>query len=120
MKNYDPKLREAMDEIVEVLKKHDVGGFIALGSRHHAEFKMAIDHMSWSNVRFMKDGERVHIKLHSKSDHANTEATVGLVASTRDLCALGFQQTEAIMKQIEQHVKVEHVVFGKGINNDDR
>ena len=121
MKSYDPKLREAMTEIEEVLKKHDIGGFIALASPSHTEFKVAIDVPTWSVVRYIKDGEAVHIKLYTKSRHADTEATVHMIASIRDLCVLAFGQTEQIMNKIEEQVKVVHVPFGgKGITNDDR
>lgn len=107
--SYDPKLREAMAEIKEVLKKHDCGGFIALNSRSHAEFSVAMDIPSWSVIRYMNDNEgAAHMKLYTKSRHADTEATVGMIASTRDLCALGFEQTDLLMKQIEAHVEVDH------------
>lgn len=120
MKNHDPKLREAMVEIEEVLKRYDIGGYVILQSNKHAEFKFCIETPTWSNLRFVKEGEAWHIKLYSKSDRENTNATVAMLYSIRDLCALGFQTMSQAAVQIEQHVKVEHIVFGpNGISQGD-
>lgn len=120
--SYDPKLRTAMAEIKEVLKKHDIGGYVALNSKTHAEFQMMIDVPEWSVIRYISDDAgAVHIKLYTKTRHADAEATVGMIASLRDLTALGFQQADAIMKQIEAHVEVEHKkLTPEMIKNDDR
>lgn len=118
MKTYDEKLRHAMNDIYDLLRKYDIAGFIVLESKTHGEFKMAIDHMSWSNIRFLKEGQAAHIKIYAKSDKENTEATVGAIANIRDMCAMGFQQTEFMMNKIEQQVKVEHI--RSEITNEDR
>ena len=36
--NYSPKLRKAMEEIKDVLKKHDIAGFIAIHTPGHVEY----------------------------------------------------------------------------------
>lgn len=120
--SYDPKLRTAMAEIKEVLKKHDIGGYVALQSRTHAEFQVLIDVPTWSVARYIKnDAGAVHLKLYTKSRHKDTQDTVGMVASLRDLCAIGFQQTDLLMKQIEAHVEVDHPkLTPEMIKNDDR
>jgi hypothetical protein len=120
MKTYDSKLREALAEIEQTLKKFDIAAFVTLHSRTHSEFKFCIEAPTWSNVRFIKDGEAIHLKLHTKSDHAKTEDTVAMLYSIKDLCALGFQMMDKLSTRIEQDAKVEHVSFGGGINNDDR
>lgn len=120
MMTYDPKLRECMAEIEGVLKKFDCGGFFSLNSKTHGEFKMCVETPSWSNIRFLKESTAVHVKLHAKTDHANTEATVAMLANMRDLSAGVFRQTEEIMRQIETQVKVVHVPFGGRITNEDR
>jgi hypothetical protein len=121
MKNYSPKLREAMGEIEEIMKHYDIGGFVILNDRDHAEFKYFIDSPTWSNVRRVKDGEALHLKLHVKSDKAKTESTISMLYSVRDLCGLGFLQMDKLANQIEHHVNVEHLPFGpNGISNEDR
>lgn len=119
--NYDPKLREAMAEIKEVMKKHNVGGFLAIGNKTHFEFAVAIDIPTWSTIRFTTENGLAHLKLHTKSRKEDTEATVGLVVNLQDLCALGFQQLDIMKAQIEKHVEIEHTKFGKnGISNEGR
>lgn len=118
--SYDPKLRTAMAEIEQVLKNHNIGGFIALNSRTHGEFKVAIDIPDWSIVRYIMDKNAVHLKLYTKSRHRDTEDTVGMIAGIRDLCFLALQQTQHIMDKIEEQVKVIHLPFGDGITNEDR
>lgn len=116
---YDPKLREAMTEIDEILKRYDIGAFVTLHSKAHTEFKFKID-PTWSMMRFIKEGEVVHIKLHNATNKENTEASVGMIYSIRDLCGMYFMQCDKLADQIEKHCKVIHVPFGSGINNDDR
>jgi hypothetical protein len=115
---YDPALRAAMDDIEKVLKKYDIGGFVSLASRTHGEFKMFIETPSWSNARFMKEGKAIHVRLHSKSDHANTEDTVAMLDNIQKMSALAFQQADGIVKMIEKHVKVERTPMN--ITNEDR
>ena len=120
MKSYDQKLRDAMSEIEEVLRKYDCGALISLHSKSHSEFRLFIETPTWSNVRWIRDGQGVHLKLHSKSDHENTEATVAMLADIKDQCAMWFLNTEKLMEQIKSHVTVVHVPFGGGIKNEDR
>lgn len=121
MKSYDANLRQAMSEIEEILKKHDIGAFVSLHSRSHGEFKMCIETPTWSNARFVKNGDAVHIKLYMKSEHKKTEDTVAMLASMKDMAAMCFAHANQIMDTVEYHAKVEHIPFGKGgITNEDR
>ncbi len=116
---YDPKLRVAMKEIDDVLAKHDIGALVALQSRSHTEFKMAIE-PTWSLVRYIRKGEAVHIKLHH-SKQPQLDQTTAMIFNFRDMAALFFSQMDFIAKKVEQHAKVDHKPFGPhGISNDDR
>ena len=118
-KSYDPKLRVAIAEIENILKKHDIGGMVALFSEDHAEFKMSIE-PSWSLARFIRDGEVFHMKLYN-SKQPQLDQTAGMIFGMRDLAAMFFQQTDLMVKKITEHAKVDHKVFGEtGIKNDDR
>lgn len=120
MKSYDQKLRDAMSEVEAVMKKYDIGGFVTLQSESHAEFKLFVDTPTWSTVRWIKDSEALHLKVYMKSSPKESEATVSMLYSIRDLCGMVFMQLDKIGNQVEQSVKVEHVPFGGGIKNDDR
>lgn len=117
-KRYDPKLREAISKIEDILEKYDIGGAIVLCSETHSEFKLALDTPSWSNIRLIKGGKGFHVKLYMKSDKKRTEASVGMLYSIRDMSGSFFMQCDQISKQIEQNVIVEHKPF-HGLNNDD-
>jgi hypothetical protein len=119
-KSYDPKLREAMNEINKILKAYDIGGFVVLNSKTHSEFKLFLDTPTWSKVRWVSDGKALHLKVHMKSTPKETEATVHMLYSVRDLCGMQFMMLDKLATQVEQSVKVEHLPFGGGIKNDDR
>lgn len=117
--NFDPKLRVVIKEIENTLRKHDIGGFVALDSGTHGEFKFFIETPSWSNARFIQDGKAMHIKLHAKSDHKKTEMTVGMLMNIRDMAAVAFKGADSIIEQIKNHIEIDHEPL-KGLNNDDR
>lgn len=119
MKGYDPKLRDAMDEIKSILQEYDIGGFISLNSKTHGEFKIAIDLPTWSVVKFTEDEKAVRVKF-KKEQKEEAEATIAMIANMRDLSAMLFMQSDQIIAQIEKHVQVDHVPFGGGITNEDR
>jgi hypothetical protein len=62
----------------------------------------------------------VHIKLYSKTQRENTDATLGLIYNLRDACARTFLQCDEMKKKIEslEHVDIHHAPGP--INNDDR
>ncbi len=109
-----------MVEIEEVLKRYDCGAFVSLHSKEHGEFKMIVEHMSWSNVRFLRKGEVAHVKLYMKLAKANTTSTVAMLASMRDLAAVMFNNADIMMKQLEVQAKITHIPVHKRITNDDR
>lgn len=108
--NYDPKLRTAMAEIKNILARFDIGAAVVLQSETHTEFEMHLE-PSWSLIRFVRDGDALHIKLHFSKKEQLTQ-TVGMIYSFRDVCALIFRHCDQIAKQIEEHADVTHTVFG--------
>jgi hypothetical protein len=118
-KNYDPKLRAAMAEINNVMKRYDICGIVGLCSESHQEFVMKIE-SKWSLAYYKRDGEAVHLKLH-QSKQPQLDQTGGMIFGLRDLAALFFGQLDHIAKRVGQVMQVDHKPFGKnGITNDDR
>jgi hypothetical protein len=62
---FDPKLKQAVEEIKIVLKKYDCNASIILVSPSHAEYLFHID-SSWSVMKF-EDGQNA-IRFRSKKD----------------------------------------------------
>jgi hypothetical protein len=93
-KPYDPNLREAMEEIKAVLKKHDCMGAIILVSPTHSEFLFHPE-ASWSVVHFEDDPDGPQgaqmIRIRSKradfpskeAQRAANEASVHAIESIR-------------------------------------
>lgn len=110
---YDPKLKEVMAEITGILKKHDLAGYIQLVSPTHCEFRFEIT-PSWSCAKWEdKDAGKLRFKASSKDlgvdkTEALVEATCHMIYRIRDMCMMGFQNTENMTKLIETQVEVNH------------
>jgi hypothetical protein len=51
----DPKLKEAMEEIKAILKKHDIAAVVNLQSKNHGEYLFELS-PSWSCITLSEDG----------------------------------------------------------------
>lgn len=81
MKPYDPKLREAAEELKAVCRKYDCAGVVLLVSPTHAEF---VNHLeaSWSAIR--ADGNQVRIRC-KREDFSSIEEQRKVVDATSHL-----------------------------------
>ena len=109
----DPILRQALDEIEAVLKRHAIAGNILVASSTHAAFRLHFP--EWSGVRLEGPG-RIRIKLKS-ADQEHANASVHLLLSLRDLSlrqALSVDNiADVVMKQLEaEGATFEHKPFG--------
>lgn len=111
----DPKLKEAMAEIMGVLKKHDIAGQIVLASPTHSEFRMKID-ASWS-CAFPEESELgMMIRFRCKKDEIpdkelrrkRIEETLHAICQIRDLNGTYFMGFDSLVKQLEKHIDFEH------------
>lgn len=59
---YSPKLKKAMEEIKDILRKNDIAGFVTLHTPGHTEFLMELQ-PSYSCCRVQGDQIRVRAKL---------------------------------------------------------
>lgn len=114
---FDPKLKEAMKKIEDVMREYDIGGHISLVSPTHSEYMLCIS-PSWSCVQF--EDEHVRFKATEEkygSKQARNEAaelTVHLLLQIRDLGAQAFHFSEAIHEYLSKHMKITHVPYSKG------
>ncbi|MFA6058943.1 MAG: hypothetical protein WC756_12145 [Taibaiella sp.] len=60
---YSPKLKAAMEEIKQILKKHDIAGAIVIHTPGHTEYHLRID-PTYSCARI--DGESIRVKASLK------------------------------------------------------
>lgn len=109
--HFDPKLKEAMAEISAIMKKHDIGGHVALMSATHAEFRLFFE-PSWSALRWEGDGVRIRAKKADLgSEEAVTEAlgaTAHMLMRTCEICVKDAELCRDIVKELRKHVRIEH------------
>lgn len=103
---YSPKLKKAMEEIKDVLKKHDIAAFVVL---HEPSFSEYLNHINPSySCAFMQDGQfRVKLKtaeLPGGKEQASklAEGTYNMVNSMTDVIALhakGYMDFEEMLRK---------------------
>lgn len=108
--NFDPKLKEMMDELETVFKKYDVISFVNATSRTHGEFRIFFPH--WSTCQWEKTANgQMGLRFKSKKGqqtHRDTEDTVFGIMSIRDMCATGFSWMEQLKDQLDKHMEIDH------------
>lgn len=109
---YDPVCKEAMAEIVAILRKHDLGASVHLVSPSHSEF--LVEFPTWSAAQL--EGEQgVRIRTtHLPDQEAKkrmAELTAHLVFQLRDLAAQDLHVFEQLIAVLKKHWEIEHVPF---------
>lgn len=110
---YDPKLKIAMDEIKQILVKHDIAGEIGLVSETHSEYCHHICKPSWSALSFYNIGETIGIRLKVQAktggpeERRKAEATIHMVAQFRDLAVDAFEVYNSIFEMCDVHFDIE-------------
>jgi hypothetical protein len=117
---YDPRLRECLQEIEDLLKFYDAGGFVSIHSKTHGEFKVMIEHMSWSQVKMIGERKAMHIKLHMGTSPENTEATIAMVDDARSIAANFFKFFDKVLEAVKKQADVVTKPIFERINNEDR
>jgi hypothetical protein len=103
---HNPKLRQAIDEIKEILKKYDCAGVVTLHDGEGlSEYGLFIDTPTWSKVKM--DGRRVNIGIHMKSDKANSEKTINMLFAAADLTGHLHGALVDLQKLAKQHVQID-------------
>lgn len=111
----DPKLKEAMSEIMAVLNKHDIAGQISLVSKTHSEFRCKLD-PSWSCARMemARQGFAVRFKATKESIPDKTlrdefvSLTMHMILQIRDLAAQNFKAFDELVGQLSKYMEIDH------------
>jgi hypothetical protein len=114
--SHDPKLKEAMAEIKNVLNKHDLAGQVTLVSKTHSEFYWKID-PTWSCAKpEPAESGKVAIRFRAtKKDIPDkeerrklAELTLHLLCQIRDLNAQNFMVFDELLNQLGKVIDFEH------------
>lgn len=103
--NYDPKLREAMDEFRALCRKYDIGAYVCFASKTHMEFGLEIDTPSWSHLKRIPNGIRFKSPAAEKEKR---EATVAMAYGFRDMMTNGFATMHKLCEMMQEHLAIEH------------
>ncbi len=110
---YDPKLREAMAEIGQVLIKYDCMASVILASPTHSEYLFVPD-AAWSVAKWEGDGENRKLRFRSKlvdfpskeAQHTATEATVHGISSIQWLSAKMYIAMNDLIEDLRKHMTI--------------
>lgn len=115
MSNFDPNLREAVEEIRAICKRRNIGANIFLASETHSEYAELYDAPAWSVLSFedLEDGGKfVRIKATPSvfpEDKDRLTATIAMLYIFRDLLANSFLKLDqTLIPMIDKHFDVTH------------
>ncbi len=107
---FSPKLKEAMAEIKEVIKKHDIGGVVILNDGlGHGEFGFFLEEPTWSVIRFMEGGRGVHVKAHMKTKTRMVTRTTNMIFNQLDLVVMAYGVLDKIKSMLSKHTGAEEL-----------
>lgn len=115
--SHDPKLKEAMTEIEALCDKYDIGAFVALVSKSHAEYRYHLP--TWTGLSWEKgaDGKLLGIRVRLKGpaiDQATKELadlTGHFIFSVRDIAAVTFDYMRRFTEELQKNALVSHKPF---------
>lgn len=112
MPDYSPKLREAMSEIIAIIRRQDIAAHVVLYEDHLSEFLLAID-PSWSLAWFEGQGLRLRSKVKDfggdrDAQQAALERTVGMLRHFSDLAERDHNLFEGVLAELAKRFDIEH------------
>jgi hypothetical protein len=106
-KNIDPKLKLVREEIDQVLQKHDVSAYVALGSRTHIEIFM--HEASWFTGKH-EDGQ-LRIRTFGR-DKQDKHDTISFVINLADVVAHWGVGLLELSQDLQKQLDITHKPFG--------
>ena len=111
------KLKAAMKEIENVLKKHDLMGILYLADgEEKAEYRYHITEATWSQLEWKKDKSGsmmgIHVKAYGKTEYKKTNMTVNAAFCLCDLHLTGLRVIRMLNEAMDENLDIEH---GKGV-----
>jgi len=107
----DPKLKAAAEEIKVVLKRHDIGAAVVLGSTTHTEFMLEIS-PSWSCAWMEGNVLRLRSKLKDYPTKAaqkkHLEDTVGLLMGFITASRTNINNLEMVIDHLRHSFELYH------------
>jgi hypothetical protein len=100
---YSPKLKNAMEEIKAVLKKHDIGASVILHTPGFTEYLNHID-TSYSCLTF--EGDQLRIQTKGRSYQHKTDS-INMVSHFAEISTMMGDGYTNLLKMIQEKVQVD-------------
>lgn len=100
---YSPKLKNAMEEIKAILKKHDIGASVILHTPGFTEYLNHVD-TSYSCLTF--EGDNIRIKTHGRTHQHKTDS-INMVSHFAEICTMMGRGYADLFKMISEKVHIE-------------
>ncbi len=120
---FDPKLKEACEEIKAILRKYDCNASMLLVSPTHCEYLFHID-SSWSVMKFDfgPEGEKAgkhFIRFRNKREdfpskeaqHFATSSTVHFLTSTLQFGGMIQKNMTSLLQELRKHMNIVYRVW---------
>jgi hypothetical protein len=110
---YSPKLKKAMEEIKEILRKHDIAGTVTLHTDGHAEY---LNHITPSyscanidelNGRFELRAKKIHFSNEAER-HNKLRATSNMLSLLADVTAKNVLNLINASETVDKFLEAEH------------
>lgn len=106
----DPKLKIAMEEIKDILLKHEIAGAITLVSKTHSEYLYHFP--KWSCVSMSDRGLSAYSQKrfypNAEAQKENVEQSLHIVFQIRDIAAQTFTWFDRFTQMIREKIDIEH------------
>lgn len=104
----DPLIKPAMDEIKEVLARHDMAALMFVSSRTSIEFRYRLD-PSWSCIRHeANDGIRIRAKSGDPAQQEALRLSVGTIAAFSDCLRQAGGHMDHVLEKLSSYVEMTH------------
>ena len=104
-----PVLRQAMQEILAVCRKHDIGGYLVLCSEQHVEVRTRFP--TWSRVHIEAHAGGNEIRIKAKKDNAqeqvNLSFTINMLTALFEQPGQMALQMDMVLKMLKKHIAFE-------------
>lgn len=111
---FDPKLKEAAEEIKVILRKYDCNASMLLVSPSHCEYLFHID-SSWSVMKYENQGIRFRSKKEDFASKAEqnyaTESTVHFITSSLQFGGLVQKNMNELLAGLRKYMQIVHTVW---------
>ncbi len=111
MMEYDPALKEAMVEMAAIMDKYQIGGFVYLASKTHAEFRFHAP-KTWGCLLSHSQGVGIRSKREdypsSEAQHEALEESAHFLMRLIDSLSYVLTGMDILIKRLSQDIEIVH------------